>query len=310
MHTFFRIGLALVIWLVAHESVARDNAQTVERLSVVLIPADGGTADGTLADFSPLFSALEKTTRFEFELTVGQNYSAVIEGMCSGLADIAWFGPSSYAIARDRGCAELLAIEIANGNATYRSALFKRANSDLQSISDLKSRSVATGSVHSTSSFLYPMAMIMAAGVDPISDLGEIQITGNHANSLRALQIGAVDIAGASLNSYMKAVNQRAIDAEDIVILAASDPIPNPPFAIRPDVPAEVKQKLRDALSVVHQAPGVKAEMIRGYGGRVVDRFDTTLTDEQIDKALLPMLSVNGSLKEAILQKAGRKTHQ
>lgn len=116
-------------------------------LRVLLIPADGGTEDGTKADFKPLFDALTRVTGLEFEVNVGQSYSAVIEGMCAGHADIAWFGPVSYLEARDRGCAELLGIEERSGSTHYYAGLFVLASSGIKSVAQLSGRRVALGSV-------------------------------------------------------------------------------------------------------------------------------------------------------------------
>ena len=122
-------------------------------LRVLLIPADGGTEDGTKADFKPLFDAMTRVTGLEFEVTVGQSYSAVIEGMCAGHADIAWFGPVSYLEARDRGCAELLGIEERGGSTHYYAGLFVLASSGIKSVAHLSGRRLALGSSHSASSF-------------------------------------------------------------------------------------------------------------------------------------------------------------
>src|SRR5882724_2047454 len=59
---------------------ARDGSAE-KPLMVMLIPADGGTEDGTKSDFLPLFNAVTKTQGLHFDVRVGQSYSAVVEGM-------------------------------------------------------------------------------------------------------------------------------------------------------------------------------------------------------------------------------------
>ena len=89
---------------------AQNDGSANKPLRVVLVPADGGTEDGTKKDFLPVFNAISKSTTLNFDIKVGQSYSAVIEAMCSGTADIAFFGPASYLQAKARDCAELLAL--------------------------------------------------------------------------------------------------------------------------------------------------------------------------------------------------------
>ena len=61
----------------------------------------------TKKDFQPIFGAITRATGLNFDIKVGQSYSAVVEAMCNGAADIAWYGPASYLQAKARGCAEL-----------------------------------------------------------------------------------------------------------------------------------------------------------------------------------------------------------
>lgn len=272
---------------------------------VMLVPADGGTEDGTKADFKPLFDAVTQATGLHFDIKVGQTYATVIEAICSDVVEIAWFGPASYLPAKERGCAELLAVDVHHGKSTYYSGIYAAKDSGIAALTDLKGRTVAFGDANSTSSFVYPVAMILAAGLDPVNDLGAIRMTGSHANSLKALAEGQVDAAAASFDSFEKAINAGTISADNFVVVAKSDPIPNPPLAMSTKLPAEVKQKLRDAFNTVHEAPGVTPEMIRGYGGKQVDRYDASVSEDMMAPALATLSRVSGDLRAAILQKAG-----
>jgi phosphonate transport system substrate-binding protein len=273
---------------------------------VMLVPADGGTEDGTKADFKPLFDAVTAATGIHFDIKVGQTYAAVIEAICADVVEIAWFGPASYLPAKQKGCAELLAVDVNHGTSTYFSGIYAKKNSGITKLADLKGKSVAFGDANSTSSFVYPVAMIVAAGLDPANDLAAIRMTGSHANSLKALAEGQVDAAAASFDSFEKAINQGTIKADDFVVVAKSDPIPNPPLAMSTKLPAEVKAKLREAFNTVHTMPGVKPEMIRGYGGKKVDRYDATIKEDMMAPALVTLSRVSGDLRSAILAKAAK----
>jgi phosphonate transport system substrate-binding protein len=272
---------------------------------VMLVPADGGTEDGTRADFKPVFDAVTQTTGIHFDIKVGQTYATVIEAICSDVVEIAWFGAASYLPAQQRGCAELLAVDVNKGNSTYFSGIYARKDSGIASVADLAGHSMAFGDANSTSSFVYPVAMIVSAGLDPATDLSVIRMTGSHANSLKALAEGQVDAAAASFDSFEKAINQGTIDAAEFVVVGKSDPIPNPPLAMSAKLHAEVKTQLRDAFNTVHEAPGVTPEMIRGYGGKQVDRYDATVTDEMLAPALVTLSGVSGDLRASIIAKAG-----
>jgi len=274
---------------------------------VILVPADGGTEDGTKADFVPVFGAISRMTDLHFDIRVGQSYGAVVEGMANGLAEIGFFGPVSYLQARERGGAELLAVGVEKGQSVYYSALFVKGDSPVTSVSELRGRRVAFGDVNSTSSFAFPVAMLIAAGLDPARDLGAVLMTGSHANSLKALQHGQADAASASLDSFEKAVKQGAIKPEEIRVLAKSEPIPYPPLAMHPKLPAGVKVKLREAFNTVHTAPGVSKDMIRGYGGAKLDRYDASYPESSMVAALTKLAKVTDELKGRMLKKAAQR---
>lgn len=274
---------------------------------VMLVPADGGTEDGTKADFKPVFDAVTKSTGLHFDIKVGQTYGAVIEAHCSGVIEIAWYGAASYLPAKEKGCAELLALDVNHGSSTYFSGIFVKAGSPVKKLADLKGKAMAFGDPNSTSSFVYPVAMLLAAGLDPAKDLTSVRMTGSHANSLKALSEGLVDAAAASFDSLEKAVNQGSIKAGDLVVLAKSDPIPNPPIAMATKLPAAVKQKLRDAFNNIHKTEGIKPEMIRGYGGKKVDRYDASIKEEVMAPALVTLSKVSKDLRQAMIAKAGQK---
>jgi phosphonate transport system substrate-binding protein len=284
-----------------------EAAQERRLMRVVLIPADGGTEDGTKADYRPVFDAVGRMQGMTFDLAVGQSYNAVVEAMCNGAAEVAFMGPVTYLQAKERGCAELLAVGVQDGQSVYYASLITAADAPYQSVTDLKGASVAFGDINSASSFVFPVAMILDAGLDPVADFGSIRLTGSHANSLAALAQGQVDVAAASLDSFEKAVGQGAVDPAKVRVLARSDAIPYPPLVMSSRLPDGMKARLRDGFARVHEAEGVAPEMIRGYGGKQVDRYDTEFPVAGFDAAAAVMTRIDDQLRSAILDKAGER---
>lgn len=285
---------------------ARDGS-AAQPLAVMLVPADGGTEEGTRADFEPIFGVVGKATGLNFEVRVGQSYNAVVQAMANRQVDVAFFGPVSYEQARKQGAAELLAVAERKGGSVYFSGIFVGRESTLQRVSDLEGRSMAFGDVNSTSSFAFPVAMLLGAGVDPVADLDKVFLTGSHANSLQALAGGKVDAACASVDSFEKAVRAGQIKAEEVRLLQKSDPIPYPPLALHPALPAKLKDQLRKAFHTVHQQEGVRPEMLRGYGGGKVDRYNAGFPQAQFDAAMQKLAGVTDELKAELLRKVGQR---
>jgi len=303
MNNFYKIFCIVLILLLFNKiSISADGTKG-NPFNVLLVPADGGTEEGTISDFKPIFNAISLATNYSFNIIVGQSYSAVVEGICSGLADFAWFGPVTYLQAKDKGCVELLAVEVRKGSSVYYSGIFtNNSNLSINNLNDLYGKKVAFGDINSTSSFVFPMAMLVEFGINPIKDLSKSQLTGSHANSLKALQAGIVDAAAASFNSYEKAVRQGSIIANEFKIIAKSDPIPNPPLAMSVNLPKIVKDTIRYEISQLHNNPNIKEGMLRGYGGKKVDYYDTSITDKDMLPALKKMLLIDNDFKKAILE--------
>tara|TARA_B100001996_G_scaffold372187_1_gene348306 strand:- start:1721 stop:2638 length:918 start_codon:yes stop_codon:yes gene_type:complete len=301
MRKYLKI-LIVFIFIAIKFSYAADGSKE-NPFNVLLVPADGGTEEGTILDFQPIFNALTKATKYSFNIIVGQSYSAVVEGICSGLADFAWFGPVTYVQARERGCVELLAVEVRKGSSVYYSGIFaKKDDISISSLEDLKNKKVAFGDINSTSSFVFPMAMLVEAGINPILDLAKSQLTGSHANSLKSLQAGIVDAAASSFNSYEKAVRQGSIDKNDFKVIAKSDPIPNPPLAMSIKLPNSVKIAIKYEVANLHNNPEIKEGMLRGYGGKKVDYYDTNISDEDMLPALKKMALIDSNFKLSIIE--------
>lgn len=288
-------------------SGSNDKAEERPTLNVLLIPADGGTESGTLADFRPVFDAVEKNVGVSFDLKVAQSYGAVVEAMCNGTADVAFVGPVSYLQAKERGCADLLAVAVKDGQSVYHAGIFSRTDSALNSLPDLKNKSIALGDVNSTTSFVFPVAMLLQAGIDPVKDLGPLRLAGSHSNSLAALIEGRVDSAALSLDSYEKALRAGVTGADRVRIIARSEPIPYPPIIMSSKLPDATKKSLKVAFETVHTAPDIRPEMIRGYGGAQVERYDVHYPAEKFESAAQTMALLTDQLKGEILKKSSER---
>ena len=275
-------------------------------LRVMLVPSDTG-ADSIADDFRPVFNAITQVYGLHFDIKVGSSFGAVVEGMCNEQVDVAWLGVVTLPIVVDRGCGEFLALDVKKGKSIYYSGIFVTKYSDIKTLQDLKGKSMAFGDVLSTSSFNFPVAMLIDAGIDPAKDLGKIYMTGSHTASLAALREGRVDAACASFNVYEKSVQKGIIDSKKIRILKKSEPIPLPPMGMHIKLKPEVKALLKKAFNNVHKAPGIKPEQIRGYGGKMVDRFDADYPYEKIEGSLKKLSAVTDQVKAEMIQKAGER---
>jgi len=273
-------------------------------IRVLLIPADGGTANGTLADFRPLFATLTRITGLRFDLTVTQSYSAAVEGICAGTADMAFVGPAAYLQARQRDCAKLLAVGVKHGKSRYYAGIFVPDGSPVHELGDLRGRRMAFGDVNSTSSFLMPVAMLQDAGIDPARDLSAIRLTGSHPNSLSALLQGRVDAAAFSLDAYDRALRMKMPGAERLRIVARSEAMPYPPFIVSTRLDPAIQERLRQGFAQLSREAERHAQPVPGYAGSMIESYSTTLDDRAFDRMAERLSRVTPATKAALLRRA------
>ena len=95
---------------------------------------------------------------------------------------------------------------------------------------------------------------------------------------------------------------QGSIDKDDFKVIAKSDPIPNPPLAMSIKLPDLVKIAIKNEVANLHNNPNIKEGMLRGYGGKKVDYYDTNISDADMLPALKKMALIDNNFKLSIIE--------
>ena len=218
---------------------------------------------------------LSKVLGMEVTELVSNDYNAVIEAMRTGKADMAYFGPLSFCLAYERAGAEpigMIAKDKDKKNATYKSVLVtSRKNTDINSIQDIKGKTMAFVDPNSTSGNLIPSAAIMKAfpgeklSMDDLHTNGKffqaVSFSGKHQAGLAAVVKGDVQVAPISDAILAAEINAGRVSKDDVKIIFAADPIPSEPMALRRDLPAEVKEKVKNFILSYDNAAYYKGVM-------------------------------------------------
>jgi phosphonate transport system substrate-binding protein len=190
------------------------------------------------------------------KLQYASNYSAVLQGLGSGSADIAETGPFAAALGVKADKANIALQRHAYGSWNYTSVIVTREDSDIESISDLKGKTIGFADMTSASGSLYPLWMLKEEGLKigeaPASDNGA-DFTGTwsgHAEAFKALQDGQVDAAGVGKfitqgdDGYAEGVRPIADYKKDY----NENGIPRAPMITSPELSEENKDKLVNGL--------------------------------------------------------------
>lgn len=200
------------------------------------------------AKFSELRQALATALETDVEFVAVENQNAAAVLIKSGEIDLALAGPSEYVVIRARSNA-VPVVGITRPN--YRSVLATKAGTPIATLSDLKGKTIALSDVGSTSGHLGPVAMLIAAGLDPQTDV-KLEMLGDDG-SITALQQGTVEAWGGS------ATDHEALSGGDTAafpILEEGPLLPNDIFiassSLRPAWVAVIQERMlahEDALT-------------------------------------------------------------
>ncbi len=195
-----------------------------------------------------LGDALQRRLNCPVEVQVTEDYSAEVLAMRNEKLDIGIFGPLGYVFAEQQAGAEAVAsFGTADGRlSSYTAGIWVPKNSPITSVAQLRGKSLALGSVGSTSGDALPRQALLDAGLQP-ADV-RIDYAGGHPEALLALTNGKVDAAEINTQQQASATASGTFDASQFRQVWRSAPIPNDPLTVRGDMDPRFKAAVSDAL--------------------------------------------------------------
>lgn len=262
MKSIFTALLLSAITLLTGTATAAPNPDP-ETLKVALLPDEN--ASTVIKNNKPLELYLEKQLGKKIELIVTTDYSSMIEAMRHGRIDLAYFGPLSYVLARQKSDIEPFAAIKQKGSTTYQALLIVNTAAGINSIADIANKDVAYGDKASTSSHLIPKAMLAEGGLLAGTQYRE-HFVGAHDAVALAVQNGHAQAGGLSKPIFEALVQRGMIDPNKVKVLAESKPFPQYPWTMRSNLKPELKTKIRTAFLELKDTEVLKPFKAEGFG--------------------------------------------
>ncbi|WP_124950115.1 phosphate/phosphite/phosphonate ABC transporter substrate-binding protein [Sulfuriferula thiophila] len=242
-----------------------------ETLKVALLPDEN--ASTVIKNNRPLELYLEKALGKKIELIVTTDYSSMIEAMRHGRIDLAYFGPLSYVLAKQKSEIEPFAALKQKGSMTYQSVLIVNTAAGINSIADIANKDVAYGDKASTSSHLIPKSMLAEKGLMAGEQYRE-HFVGSHDAVALAVQNGHAQAGGLSKPIFETLVQRGMIDGKKVKVLAESKPFPQYPWTMRSNLKPELKEKIRAAFLNMKDPEVLKPFKAEGFGAISDQEYD------------------------------------
>lgn len=239
------------------ENIPAPKAYIPKELTVQFVPSHH---EKTLEEkVKPLESLLSKKLGIPVKVSIATNYNSIIEAMSSKEIDVGFLPPLAYVLAKDKGAVDIVlqaqryGIKEPSGESTkdlvdyYRSMIIVKKDSNIKKLEDLKGKILAIQDTTSASGYIWPVAEMKKAGINPKTDIEEVKIKG-YDTAILALLNDEVD-AAAVFEDARNTVKDDIKDVFDKVVpIYFSKPIPNDTISVRSDMSAEWKENITDAF--------------------------------------------------------------
>ena len=238
------------------------GTQTASKDTFVIAYAPNESTDESADAREGLAKDLEKELGVKVEEIQASDYNAIVEALRTGKADAAYIGSLAIAYANDRAGAIPVAMKAPDGDkskAVYHSLLITSSkNDDINSIEDIKGKSIAFVDPESTSGNLFPSYDIIKAFPDEnlTSDdlhtngkfFSATSYSGKHQAGLQAVIKGDVDVVPISDQILESEFENGNANKDDVKIIHTSDDIPAEGFVVSKDVDKNLRDKFQKFL--------------------------------------------------------------
>jgi len=236
--------ISLCIIFAVISVAAADSEPNPQKLKVALLPDE--SAATVIKNNQALKQYLQQQTGKDIELVVTTYYSSMIEAMRHGRIDVAFFGPLSYVLAKQKSNIEPFAALQRKGTPTYQGVIIAHVGSGIDSLKDIKGKNMAFGDPASTSAHLVPKSMLVEVGLKAKTDYQE-HFLGSHDAVALTVQNGKADAGGLSKTIFEALVDRGVINKEKVKVVAESKHFPEYPWTMRSNLAPELKDKIRSA---------------------------------------------------------------
>jgi phosphonate transport system substrate-binding protein len=190
------------------------------------------------------------------ELYPASDYAGVMQGLLAGQLDAAQLGASGYAgiYLQDPEAVEPIFVALENdGSDGYYSVMYTKSDSGIESLEDMRGKTLAFADPNSTSGYLVPKAELEAQEINLDEYFASTGFGGGHEQAVVAVLNGQYDAGvtwtsgvgeeaeGFSRGALRSMVDKDLLDMTDLRIIWQSSLIPNGPWVVRKDAPQEAK---------------------------------------------------------------------
>ncbi|HEV2610370.1 MAG TPA: putative selenate ABC transporter substrate-binding protein [Noviherbaspirillum sp.] len=225
------------------------HAQQVLRVSA--IPDEAPTE--LQRKFKPLGAYLEQKTGMKVEFIPVTDYAASVEGLVNNKLDMVWFGGFTFVQAKMRSNGKVIPLVQREEDERFKS-VFITSDKAISRLEDLKGKTFTFGSESSTSGHLMPRFYLLAANVNPDTDMKRVAFSGAHDATAAAVAGGKVDAGALNASVWEKLVTERKMDPNAVRVFYTTPGYFDYNWTVRSDMDPALRKKITDAFLSLDKA--------------------------------------------------------
>ncbi len=247
----------------------------------------------TMSLFQPLADFLQSQLGRNVVLETNKDFPAFWDAVRQRRYDIVHFNQYHYLQARLHYGYRVVARNVEFGSDVIAGALYVRAESRLQRTEELRGHKVVFGGDRSAMmSYIVPTWLLRQAGLKAGDYVEEFAVS--PPNAVFAAYYRQTDAAGAGDMVARLPMVTEAIDMQKMRILAISPPMPQLPWAVRDDLPLELRQLITELLVGLTNHPqgrevlaDAKLSALRAVDDEAYDRLEAIVREVLGEQALM-----------------------
>ena len=211
--------------------------------------------------FKPLGAYLEAKLGMKVEFIPVSDYAASVEALAAKKVDLAWFGGFTFVQANLRSGGKVTPLVQRSEDEQFKS-VFITTDPAIQTLADLKGKTLAFGSESSTSGHLMPRSFLIQAGVKPDADLRRIAFSGAHDATVKAVEGGQVAAGALNISVWEKLVAEKKVDTAKVRVFFTTPGYFDYNWSVHSDMDAATQKKLKDAFLALNKADAAGKEIL------------------------------------------------
>lgn len=258
MHHFSRRTTLKTLALCAALGLA-SQAYAQQVFKITAIPDESPTELARKA--APLVKYLEQKLGMKVEYTPVSDYAAAVEALANKQVDMAWFGGFTFVQANVRSGGKAVPLVQREEDEKFKS-VFITSEPSINSLADLKGKTLSFGSASSTSGHLMPRSFMLDAKIDPDKDLKRVAFSGAHDATIAAVSAGKVDAGALNISVWDKFVADKKVDTSKVRVFYTTPAYFDYNWTVHADMPAALKDKVSRAFLDLSPATAEGKELL------------------------------------------------